>query len=107
MNSKVPRRRPLRASKLVGRSSLVGMLVAVLVFTWLQTGASAQSRQAQGETIFVWTEGMAWKKGGRLAWQVYNKSGQPTAEHGQSEGVPAWSLVAAFARPDGGFTIVY
>ncbi len=53
MNSKVPRRRPRRASKLVGRSSLFGMLVAVLVFTWLQTGASAQSRQAQGETIFA------------------------------------------------------
>jgi hypothetical protein len=62
---------------------------------------------AQGETIFVWTEGMAWKKGGRLAWQVYDKSGKATADHGQAEGVPAWSLVAVFARPDGGFTIVY
>jgi hypothetical protein len=61
----------------------------------------------QGETIFVWTEGMAWKKGGRVAWQVYDKSGAATVEHGQAEGVPAWSLVAVFARPDGGFTIVY
>ena len=67
----------------------------------------AVAANQQGETIFVWTEGMAWKKGGRLAWQAYNKSGQPTADHGQTEGVPAWSLVAAFARPDGGFTIVY
>jgi hypothetical protein len=67
----------------------------------------AVASNAQGESIFVWTEGMAWKKGGRLAWQVYNKSGQPTADRGQSEGVPVWSLVAAFSRPDGGFTIVY
>jgi hypothetical protein len=49
---------------------------------------------------------MGWKKGGRLAWQIYNKSGQP-AEHGQVDGVPVWSLVAAFGRPDGGFNIVY
>jgi hypothetical protein len=67
----------------------------------------AVAANAHGETIFVWTEGMAWKKGGRLAWQVYDKSGKATADHGQAEGVPAWSLVAVFARPDGGFTIVY
>jgi hypothetical protein len=67
----------------------------------------AVAANPSGETIFVWTEGMAWKKGGRLAWQVYDKFGQPTTDHGQSDGVPAWSLVAAFARPDGGFVIVY
>ena len=67
----------------------------------------AVAANRQGETIFAWTEGMGWKKGGRLAWQVYGKSGEPTAEHGIADGVPAWSLVAAFARPDGGFTIVY
>jgi len=67
----------------------------------------AVASNPHGETIFVWTEGMGWKKGGRLAWQVYDKSGHATADRGQSEGVPAWSLVAAFARPDGGFTIVY
>jgi hypothetical protein len=67
----------------------------------------AVAGNSQGETIFVWTEGMSWKKGGRVAWQVYDKSGAPTAEHGMTAGVPAWSLVAAFARPDGAFTIVY
>lgn len=61
----------------------------------------------QGEMIFAWTEGMGWKKGGTLAWQVYDQSGKPVAESGRAEAVPAWSLVAAFARPDGGFTIVY
>jgi hypothetical protein len=62
---------------------------------------------AAGETALAWTEGMGWNQGGSLAWQVYDKDGRPTAEHGQARGVPVWSLVAAFARPDGGFTIVY
>jgi len=61
---------------------------------------------AKGETLFVWTEGMGWKKGGSLAWQLYDKDGRSTQEHGRADGVPVWSLVAAFARLDGGFTIL-
>lgn len=60
-----------------------------------------------GETLLVWTEGMGWNKGGSLAWQLFDRQGAPTTEHGQADGVPVWSLVAAFARPAGGFTIVY
>jgi hypothetical protein len=67
----------------------------------------AIAANAQGETILAWTEGMGWKKGGRVVWQVYDKSGKATGDHGQAEGVPVWSLVAVFARPDGGFGIVY
>jgi hypothetical protein len=62
---------------------------------------------AEGETLFAWTEGMGWRKGGSLAWQIYDKSGKPTAEQGKVDGVPVWSLVAAFSRRDGGFTVVY
>jgi hypothetical protein len=62
---------------------------------------------AAGETLLAWTEGMGWNQGGALAWQLYDKDGRPTADHGRARGVPVWSLVAAFARPDGGFTIVY
>lgn len=62
----------------------------------------------RGETLLVWTEGMGWKKGGAVAWQLFDQSGQPIpAEGGRRDGVPVWSLVAAFARPDGGFVIVY
>jgi hypothetical protein len=60
-----------------------------------------------GQTILVWTEGMGWERGGAVAWQVFDKDGKPTAEKGRSDGVPTWSLVAVFARPDGGFAIVY
>jgi hypothetical protein len=60
-----------------------------------------------GEVILVWTEGMGWERGGSVAWQVYDKKGKPTKERGKASGVPTWSLVAVYARPDGGFTILY
>lgn len=62
---------------------------------------------SSGETILVWTEGTGWKKGGSLAWQVFDRKGNPTGEKGSADGVPVWSLAAVFAQPDGNFTIVY
>jgi hypothetical protein len=62
---------------------------------------------SHGESLLAWTEGMAWKRGGTLSWQIFDKAGLPIGQTGHAEGVPAWSLIAAFARPDGGFTIVY
>ena len=61
----------------------------------------------QGETLFAWTEGTGWAKGGAVAWQLYDKEGQLMAEKGRAAGVPVWSLVTAFAQPDGNFVIVY
>ncbi|MBI2194694.1 MAG: hypothetical protein HYU36_22165 [Planctomycetes bacterium] len=65
------------------------------------------ARNAAGETCLAWTEGMGWQKGGAVAWQVFDAQGKPTGEKGRADGVPAWSLVAVFARPRGGFTVVY
>jgi hypothetical protein len=62
---------------------------------------------AQGETILAWTEGMGWNRGGSGVWQVFDKNGKPTAERGRTAGVPVWSLVAVFVRPDGRFAVVY
>jgi hypothetical protein len=67
----------------------------------------ALASNSQGDTILAWTKGMAWKKGGSLAWQVYDQNGKAKAEAGSAPGVPAFSLIAAFAQPDGGFTVVY
>jgi hypothetical protein len=67
----------------------------------------ALAANAQGETILVWTEGTGWNRGGSLRWQVFAKDGNPTSEAGSANGVPVWSLVAVFTRPDGGFVIVY
>jgi hypothetical protein len=62
---------------------------------------------SRGEVLLAWTEGMGWERGGALAWQVFAADGTPTAQHGRADGVPTWSLVAAFVRPDGRFAIVY
>jgi len=63
---------------------------------------------SRGEVLMAWTEGSGWQKGGDLAWQVFDASGQPTAEKGRLPGgIPAWGLPATFARPEGGFTILH
>ena len=46
-------------------------------------------------------------KGGSLAWQIFDPSGNPTAEKGRVPGVPVWGLVSAIAKPDGSFVIIY
>jgi len=62
---------------------------------------------ARGETILVWTEGTGWEKGGALAWQVFDKTGNPTAEKGRVErGIPVWGLPTV-AATEGGFTIIH
>ncbi len=60
-----------------------------------------------GDMLLAWTEGTGWGKGGAVAWQLYDESGNPTSEKGRAEGVPTWSLVAAVAKPDGSFVIFY
>ena len=63
---------------------------------------------ARGEVLLVWTESMGWEKGGAVAWQVYDAEQKPVAElKGRLEGVPVWSLVAAYAKADGSFVVVY
>jgi hypothetical protein len=62
---------------------------------------------ASGETLFVWTEGTGWAKGGSVAWQLYDKEGNAVGEKGRAPGVPVWGLPTAYAKPDGSFTIVY
>jgi hypothetical protein len=67
----------------------------------------AIARTARGETLLAWTEGMGWSRGGSLAWQLFDETDRPIGEPGRADGVPAWSLVAAYARPDGTFAVIY
>ena len=62
----------------------------------------------EGQTLLVWDENTAWARGGKLRWQIFDKDGRrvPIAS-GERDGLPVWSYAAAFARPDGGFTILY
>lgn len=62
---------------------------------------------AKGEMLLAWTEGTGWNKGGSLAWQIYDKNGRATTEKGRANGVPVWSKLAVFARPDNRFTLIY
>ncbi len=59
-----------------------------------------------GLLLVAWTEGMGWKRGGSLRWQIFNK-GERLGNSGAADGVPAWSLVAAYARPTGDFVVLY
>ena len=62
----------------------------------------------EGQTLLVWDENTAWARGGKILWQLYDKNGRSVANaSGQKNGLPVWSYAAAFARPDGGFTILY
>lgn len=61
----------------------------------------------KGEVLLAWTEGTGWKKGGSLAYQVFDRGGKPTTEKAQIPGIPAWSFAAVIARPDTGFSILY
>jgi hypothetical protein len=62
---------------------------------------------AAGETIRIWTEGMGWKRGGAVSWQVYDAKGKPTGDKGREDGVPPDGDAAVFARADGTFVVVY
>lgn len=67
----------------------------------------AIATNARGETILVWTEGTGWKKGGSLAWQVFDRDGKPTVEKGTAPDVPVWGLATVVAETDGSFSIIY
>ena len=61
---------------------------------------------ANGETILAWAEGTGWKKGGALAWQVFDKAGKPTDEKGRMDrGIPVWGLPTVVVTAEG-FTII-
>lgn len=68
----------------------------------------AVAMNAAGETLFVWTEGTGWQKGGSLSWCIFDKDGKPTRQAGQVDGgIPVWGLPTAAAKPDGSFVIIH
>ncbi len=60
-----------------------------------------------GEILFAWSEGAAWAKGGRAAWQRYDAEGQPIGASTRGPDLPAWSQVRAFTQLDGTFAVIY
>jgi hypothetical protein len=63
---------------------------------------------AEGETIVVWAEDTGWKRGGSLAWRIFDQTGRATREMGSvKDGIPVWSLPAVVALPDARFVIIH
>jgi hypothetical protein len=62
---------------------------------------------SRGEVLLAWAEGTGWNKGGSVAWQIYDRQGQPISPKGHADGLVTWSLPTAFAEPDDSFTVVY
>jgi hypothetical protein len=61
---------------------------------------------SRGEVLLAWTAGGAWGRGGKVQWQLFDAARNPLAR-GERDGLPAWSNVAAFARSDGSFVVMY
>lgn len=96
---------------------------------WMRAGSTEEARPSQptpatgeprdrkhpvaipaddGRVLLAWTEGVGWDSGGSLAWQLYDRTGEPIdGATGRRDNVPKWSLVTGFTRPDGTFVIVY
>ena len=60
-----------------------------------------------GLILVSWTEGMGWKRGGSLRWQILDDRGRPLGDSGAADGVPAWSLVSAYQQKNGNFVVLY
>ena len=58
---------------------------------------------SHGEVLLAWTEGTAWKRGGSLAWQVFDKEGRPTEVKGGAPGVQFWGSGGSIFDPAGRF----
>lgn len=62
---------------------------------------------AAGEFVIAWSEGTGWNQGGAIAWQRFDAQGKPIGQAGRADGLPAWGLPSAVAKPDGTFLILY
>ena len=60
-----------------------------------------------GDTLYAWTEGTAWARGGTVAWELRDRAGARVASASAAGEVPTWSLVAAVARADGSFLLIH
>jgi hypothetical protein len=61
----------------------------------------------KGNLLIAWAEGTGWKRGGAVAWQVFDRHLTPVrGAAGRADGLPAWSRPAAYATPEG-FVVVY
>lgn len=62
----------------------------------------------RGQILVTWAEGVGWKQGGDVAWQVFDAKGHALLDRaGFGRGLPVWSRPAAVVRPGGGLAVLY
>jgi hypothetical protein len=62
---------------------------------------------SKGESLLASIEGSGWNRGGKVTWQIYNATGNLTADKGRGTASPTWSLLSAVALPNDDFLIFY
>lgn len=68
----------------------------------------AITADSAGQVLLAWTEGTGWNKGGSVAWQRFDPSGQPVpGSVGRAEDLPVWDSPAVFSLPRRPFVLVY
>lgn len=67
----------------------------------------ALAANRKGLFLVSWTEGMSWKHGGSLRWQLIDSKGQRVGAEGDADGVPAWSFTSAYPLTNGSFVVLY
>ena len=61
----------------------------------------------RGETLLGWGDGFGWQSGGTFHWQLFGADGAPLGETGTGPEIPAGSLAAVVAEPDGTFLVAF
>lgn len=67
----------------------------------------ALAMNREGLVLVSWTEGMGWKRGGSVHWQIFDPATRQFGHAGYGDGVPPWSDVAAFGKRNGNFVVLY
>lgn len=62
---------------------------------------------SNGELLLAWTERTSWGKGGQIVWQRFSPGLTPIDTPSRRDGLPAWSMPAVVAQPDGTFILIY
>lgn len=62
----------------------------------------------RGDILLAWGDGPGWQSGGTLHWQRFDAERRPRGAEGGAPGpIPARSVPAIAARPDGSFVVVF
>lgn len=65
------------------------------------------AQNERGEVLLVWAVVQGWAKAGSLAWQRFDRNGEPLGEMGSTDNLPPWSFGAPVVDSSGNFLVIY